>query len=96
MPFNLILDYSGCGESPADFRARIVGGSSSRRGWWPWQVAVKRKNDKNGNHKIRMFDEVSYRIALLNTAISKSRLDLNVLDDIACKNKIYHIGYPVC
>ena len=95
MPFNLILDYSGCGESPADFRARIVGGGSSRRGWWPWQVAVK-KYDRNGNHKIRMFGEVSYRIALLNTAISKSRLDLNVLDDIACKNKIYHIGYPVC
>ncbi|XP_015777234.1 PREDICTED: complement factor B-like isoform X2 [Acropora digitifera] len=45
------IDYSGCGESLSDFRARIVGGSSSRRGWWPWQVAVK-KNDINGNLKL--------------------------------------------
>ncbi|XP_067016857.1 complement factor B-like isoform X1 [Acropora muricata] len=44
------IDYSGCGESPADFRARIVSGSSSRRGWWPWQVAVKKYD--NGNFKL--------------------------------------------
>ncbi|XP_015754992.1 PREDICTED: sushi, von Willebrand factor type A, EGF and pentraxin domain-containing protein 1-like isoform X2 [Acropora digitifera] len=43
-------DYSGCGESLADFRARIVGGNSSRRGWWPWQVAVKKYD--NGNFKL--------------------------------------------
>ncbi|XP_067016854.1 CUB and sushi domain-containing protein 1-like isoform X2 [Acropora muricata] len=43
-------DYSGCGESPVDFRARIVGGNSSRRGWWPWQVALKKYD--NGNFKL--------------------------------------------
>lgn len=42
------IDYSSCGESPVDFRARIVGGSTSKKGWWPWQVALK-KPSSNGD-----------------------------------------------
>lgn len=28
--------------SPADFRARMVGGKDSKRGWWPWQIGLYR------------------------------------------------------
>ncbi|XP_068708653.1 serine protease 1-like [Montipora foliosa] len=45
------LDYSPCGESPVDFRARNVGGSTSSRGWWPWQVALK-KPSINGGYQL--------------------------------------------
>ena len=40
------LDYSGCGESPVTFRARIVGGRDSERGWWPWQIGIYKLNNK--------------------------------------------------
>ena len=34
------LRYTACGESPVDFRARIIGGNESQRGWWPWHVGL--------------------------------------------------------
>ena len=44
-PF-ISLDYSACGESPVNFRARIVGGRDSERGWWPWQIGLYKLNNK--------------------------------------------------
>ena len=41
----IFIDYSPCGVSPIDFRARMVGGKKSKRGWWPWQIALYRTND---------------------------------------------------
>ena len=32
--------------SPVDFRARIVGGKMSKRGWWPWQIGLYKNNDE--------------------------------------------------
>ncbi|XP_068692878.1 complement C1r subcomponent-like [Montipora foliosa] len=34
------LYYSSCGESPVDFRSRIVGGNESQQGWWPWHIGL--------------------------------------------------------
>ena len=31
--------------SPVDFRARMVGGKNSKRGWWPWQIGLYKNND---------------------------------------------------
>ena len=42
----LYIDYSPCGESPADFRRRVVGGDISKRGWWPWQIAIFKISSK--------------------------------------------------
>ena len=42
----LFLDYSQCGESPVDLRARMVGGRISERGWWPWQIGLYKLNNK--------------------------------------------------
>lgn len=40
------IDYSPCGVSPVDFRARMVGGKNSKRGWWPWQIGLYKYNDE--------------------------------------------------
>lgn len=40
------IDYTPCGESPVDLRARMVGGKNSKRGWWPWQIGLRRVNSK--------------------------------------------------
>lgn len=37
---NTHVDYSLCGGSTFDPRGRIVGGKTSKRGRWPWQVAI--------------------------------------------------------
>ena len=42
----LFTDYTPCGVSPVDLRARVVGGKSSKRGWWPWQIGLRRVNSK--------------------------------------------------
>ncbi|KAJ7383521.1 hypothetical protein OS493_027687 [Desmophyllum pertusum] len=42
-------DYSPCGVRPVDFRARIVGGKSSTRGWWPWQIGLYTVNNKGND-----------------------------------------------
>ena len=39
-PTALSLYYSSCGESPVDFRSRIVGGNESQQGWWPWHIGL--------------------------------------------------------
>jgi len=49
------IDYSPCGVSPVDFRARIVGGKDSKRGWWPWQIGLYKYND---NGKLKSFSFV--------------------------------------
>lgn len=38
------IDYKPCGVSPVDLRARMVGGKNSKRGWWPWQIGLRRLN----------------------------------------------------
>ena len=42
----IFIDYSRCGVSPVDFRARMVGGKNSKRGWWPWQIGLYKNNDR--------------------------------------------------
>ncbi|RMX42177.1 hypothetical protein pdam_00009414, partial [Pocillopora damicornis] len=38
--------YTTCGVSPVDLRAKMVGGENSRRGWWPWQIGLRKINSK--------------------------------------------------
>ena len=62
-------DYSPCGESPADLRARIVGGDHSSRGWWPWQIAIFRTSSSCKYLMLLCFiifsdmPQVSYRLS---------------------------------
>ena len=42
----LFIDYIPCGVSHDDLRARVVGGKNSKRGWWPWQIGLRRVNSK--------------------------------------------------
>ena len=46
----LFTDYTTCGVSPVDLRAKMVGGENSRRGWWPWQIGLRKINSE-GNLK---------------------------------------------
>ena len=32
--------------SPLEFRARVVGGKNSKRGWWPWQIGLYKNKDE--------------------------------------------------
>ena len=42
----LFIDYTPCGVSHDDLRARVVGGKNSKRGCWPWQIGLRRVNSK--------------------------------------------------
>ena len=35
--------------SPVDFRARMVGGKSSEKGWWPWHIGLYKRDFFQGN-----------------------------------------------
>ena len=60
----IVIDYSPCGVSPVDFRARMVGGKNSNRGWWPWQIGLYKNNYEaliglyNNNNEGKLKSEV--------------------------------------
>ena len=62
--FNIFLfffiDYSPCGVSPVDFRARMVGGKNSKRGWWPWQIGLYKYNDEGILKSFSFVENVQY------------------------------------
>lgn len=44
-PIIYLSDYSICGASQTNLRARIVGGNRAGRGTWPWQAGIYKQVD---------------------------------------------------